>query len=749
MISRIDIRNVATFGDAVQSLNDLRKINYFFGANGTGKTTISRIIADSTQFHDCNISWTNEDVLETIVYNRDFIDRNFNQEGPLKGVFTLGEKQIETLRKIESIKADVDKLTDEINSLGKTLQGEDGNGGKISELSNIENEYREKFFSAKQMHDKKLAGGFEGVRGSKEKFKDKVLAESVVNTAVLAPLSELEQKTEKVFSDTLALAQKVPIPQTEKILAHEQNIILKKRIIGKEDVDIAAIIKKLNNSDWVRQGLSYYEANDDICPFCQRKTDDDFKKSLKEYFDETFEQDNISINSLTSDYLTDGDRIRQEIQGIIDLAPDFLEIDKLKNEKQILDSLLVVNNQKLVQKKKETSQIFELNSLANVLNAIITIISDANIKIDEHNAIVNNLSNEKKILTDKIWKFVVEELKDDISEYNYQTNNINSAIKNIKEQIDLKTSEKQTKTKELRALEKQTTSIQPALDGINSLLVAFGFKSFSLAKDDDGKTYKLVRENGDDARKSLSEGEKNFVTFLYFYYLLRGSHSDSGIISDKIVVFDDPVSSLDSDILFIVSSLIRELFEDVRNRKGIIKQICILTHNIYFHKEVSYNSKKSKNKACNDDVFWIVKKQLSTSVVERYDTNPIKTAYELLWHEVRTECRNNVTIQNTLRRILENYFKLLGGIPLDRLYTKFNGDDKIKCKALCSWVNDGSHSVFDNDYYTPLDDVSVEKYLQIFKQIFEHCHQIEHYNMMMGIEEPFITTESSPEAPDD
>jgi wobble nucleotide-excising tRNase len=430
--------------------------------------------------------------------------------------------------------------------------------------------------------------------------------------------------------------------------------------------------------------------------------------------------------------LTDGNRIQQEVQEIIDSNSDFIDNEKLKNEKQRLDSLLTVNNQKLAQKKKETSQIVELNSLDDVLTEIITLVTNANIEIDKHNAIVNNLTNEKMVLTNQIWRFIIEELKNDIADYDWQKNNITKAIDSLKKQINIKKAECQIKIEKLQKLENQTTSIQPTLDGINSLLGAFGFKSFCLAKGADGRTYKLVRENGDDAQKSLSEGERNFATFLYFYYLLRGSQSESGMTSDKVVVFDDPVSSLDSDVLFIVSSLIRELFSDLRKGNGIIKQIFILTHNIYFHKEVTYNSKRNKDKVLNEESFWLVRKQNSESIILRQDTNPIKTAYELLWNEIRSEKRNNATIQNTLRRILENYFKLLGSIPLDELYTRFRGGDKIKCKALCSWVNDGSHSVFDDDYYTPLDDANVERYLFIFQQIFEYTGQIAHYNMMMG-----------------
>jgi wobble nucleotide-excising tRNase len=101
---------------------------------------------------------------------------------------------------------------------------------------------------------------------------------------------------------------------------------------------------------------------------------------------------------------------------------------------------------------------------------------------------------------------------------------------------------------------------------------------------------------------------------------------------------------------------------------------------------------------------------------------------------VRKDTRNNATIQNTLRRILENYFKLLGSIPIDELYKKFDGEDKMKCKALCSWINDGSHSSFDEDFYTPLDAEMIQKFLEVFKQIFQKAGHIAHYNMMMGIE---------------
>lgn len=79
---------------------------------------------------------------------------------------------------------------------------------------------------------------------------------------------------------------------------------------------------------------------------------------------------------------------------------------------------------------------------------------------------------------------------------------------------------------------------------------------------------------------------------------------------------------------------------------------------------------------------------------------------------------------------------MLGGIQLDELYTHFDGNDRIKCKDLCSWVNDGSHSggILSDEHYSTPDDTTVERYLQVFKEIFKQCEHTAHYNMMIGID---------------
>ena len=660
MIESITIADEASFGSTPEVMDGLSQFNYVFGSNATGKTTISRVIANENSLSSCKVTWKRGTKLQPMVYNLDFIDKNFHQSAALKGVFTLGEKNEDILQRIAVTKIEIDTLTEKIEALTQGLQGDDGTGGKIGELTVLESELKDKCWAQKQKHDASLQGAFEGYRGSAEKFKTKVIDEWTSNTASLLPLVELEKKAETVFGLTPTVENSIPSLETTELHAHESNSILKKRVLGKEDVNIAALIKKLGNSDWVREGRAFYEVSDGICPFCQQSTTETFAQSLDAYFDEAFELDSKAIDKLSTDYSTDSARIEQQIAEIIAAPSKFLDVEKLKTEKELLDSRLMINKQKITEKKREPSQLVELESISNVVTALKNQIDSANALVVEHNKMVANISQERNNLTAHVWRYLLEEeLKGDLAKYKSKCAGLDKALDAMKKQLTEAKTNRANKEAEIRKLERQTTSIQPTIHGINALLCSFGFRGFSLAEADKGKSYKLVRADGSDAKATLSEGERSFVTFLYFYHLLKGSDSESGITTDRIVVFDDPVSSLDSDILFIVGSLIKGLFEEVRAGSGNIKQVFVLTHNVYFHKEVTFNSRRPRDTVMNEETFWVARKPGLHTKLEKYQSNPITTSCDLLWSEVRKHDRSNLSIQNTLRRILESYFKIL------------------------------------------------------------------------------------------
>jgi wobble nucleotide-excising tRNase len=728
MIESITIANTATFGSSPEVLTGLTRFNYLFGSNGTGKTTISRVISDQAPHPDCSVSWKHGRSLETVVLNPDFVDRKFNQ---LKGVFTLGEKQKSALEQIAAAKQELDSEQAGLSGLRDTLQGQDGAGGKKGDLARLESEIEEKCWAQKRRRDKKLQGAFTGYRNNANKFKEKVLGERQSNQAPLKSLSDLEKRAEAVFGEPPVKESKIPTLDTTALIAHESDPILRKRVIGKGDVDIAGMIKKLGNSDWVRQGRAFYEENKKACPFCQQPTPVAFATSLAEYFDETFETDNKEIDTLLFDYADDASDIQAQVGNIIADPGKFLDVETLKLQKALLDQTISANQLELDKKKKEPSQVVSLKSLNAVCTAIKELIDAANAQLTEHNRMVDNLATEKHGLTAQVWQFVLKELDLDLAQYSNKKTELDRAITSLNQKIEATDSRIAAKRRGIRDLEKQTTSIQPTIDGINTILSRFGFDSFKLAMGTDKKSYRLVRHSGEDARETLSEGEKSFVVFLYFYHLLRGSMLETGITTDRIVVFDDPVSSLDSNVLFVVSSLIREVCEDVRQGRGNVKQVFVFTHNIYFHKEVTFNPKRTSGRL-NEESFWIVRKLGLLSEVERYEDNPIKTSYEFLWMEVRESKGRNIRIENTLRRILEYYFTILGSFTrLDEIFVAFDGQDKLICRSLFSWINAGSHYALDDAYVTP-SDMQILNYIRVFRAIFEKTGHLSHYQMMMG-----------------
>ena len=87
-----------------------------------------------------------------------------------------------------------------------------------------------------------------------------------------------------------------------------------------------------------------------------------------------------------------------------------------------------------------------------------------------------------------------------------------------------------------------------------------------------------------------------------------------------------------------------------------------------------------------------------------------------------------------MRRILEHYFKYYGGISLRELPDKIGEEDRLVVRSLVSWMNDGSHSSFEDLCFASAQGASVTQYLDAFRTIFEKTGHMAHYNMMMGEE---------------
>ncbi|MBE0573303.1 AAA family ATPase [Candidatus Dojkabacteria bacterium] len=736
MIETIQIKNVATYDNQGVQFTDLKKINFIYGANGCGKTIFSNFVQDNsdTKFKDCLLTWKNDFSLKVLVYNKVFRERNFGK-GKLNGVFTLGEATAEQIKVIE------DKAEELINIKAQGIQMRETLNKLMADRDILENEFKETtWIKVYKKYENDFKEAFTGTL-QKESFKNKILQESSTNATALDIVENLREKAKTIFGEQPQRIDLISQISFDRILEIELNVIWKKIIVGKADVDIAKLIQRLNINDWVNQGREYIQ--DKTCPFCQQQTiTADFKTQLENFFDETYLNDIKSIKELKQEYNTLTQNIINQLNEIEAnqkaLSNSKLDIDKFSAYLKTLISQNATNSEYLLNKVKEPSRSIELNSINEQAELISGLINNANAEIKKHNDIVANYTKERSNLIKSIWKFVVEEYKSEITAFTGKKNGLEKGIENIEKQRKKKLEDYTKLDNEIKELNKNVTSIQPTIDEINRVLKSYGFLNFGIVPTQEEGFYQIQREDGSIAETTLSEGEITFITFLYYLQLAKGGLSEDEVNKERVLIIDDPISSLDSNILFVVSTLIKEIIKNIKADIGTIKQLILLTHNVYFHKEVSFID--GRTKTCNMTNFWILRKNDKITGLQSFGIeNPIQSSYGLLWQELKSEeVKSSLTIQNIMRRIIENYFKLLGKLGDDELILKFpTKEDQEICRSLISWINDGSHSIND-DLFIELQDRTIEMYKKVFKDIFVLTNHEGHYNMMMNITEETV-----------
>lgn len=735
-ISQILLKKVSTFDENGASFKDLNSINFIYGANGSGKTTTSSFLKNLAEngiedkFASSKIVWYNNESLKIEVYNKQFKEEQF-RNSQVKGIFTLGKKTNENLEKIESKKESISKENEKKiknkESLKKITQE------KEKEEKDFTDSCWEKLYKKNEEDFKETLEGFK----RKEKFKEKILKEfenDKHNQSEIVGLEKLKEKIEIVFGEKqteLALLE-CDLTDFDSI---ENHSIWEQKIVGSGGVAIADLIKKLSNEDWVAQGREYVKDNS-ICPFCQKETiTEEFKKQLESYFDTSYQESTDTIKKMKEDYTNKTDEALERLNEVIKTEQNKLDTENLKRIIETLRSKINANQQKMLDKGKEMSRSFKLDNTKNEIDAIKDLIKKANEQIANYNEMIKDIEKQKKSCKEQTWKFLINEFKSDIQEYNKKYCGLEKGINNLEKAI----SENQEKIKklenEIKELEKNMVSIKPIVNEINTLLKEYGFTNFSLACTGDEKFYRIQREDGQLVGETLSEGEVTFITFLYYYHLAKGSLKENDISKNKVLVIDDPISSLDSNILFIVSVLVKDLMKETMEEKTNIKQIIILTHNTYFYKEITLECDLKRYQGKYS--FWIIKKDNNVSKIKDYKENPIKNSYELLWQEVKQAKENNaswVSLQNVMRRIIEYYFRILGGFKhndsLSECFEKI--EEKQVCNSFISWFNDGSHGISD-DLFVQSQNTSIETYLKVFEKIFKETGHEAHYRMMMRI----------------
>lgn len=749
-IVRIDLTD-ASYKDS-HAYIEPTYVNFFFGNNGAGKSTIAKAIKGGVGLTYAP-GRTSADYLP-LVYNQEFIDENFRSYRNMRGVFTLNAKNAQVQEQIDEVTAErarIKKLSASAAERQKTL------------LENKATLYRE-FLQECWKRGKGIRDEFPGTmdkKGKSEPFAREIQKHAPADMS----LEELRRIYDSAYSATAKSYQRFnTIPDPTVMDTVDGSDILSKPIVNSADTELAGFLRDIGATEWMRQGHDMYShAAGGHCPYCGEKLPQDFERTFIASFDNRYQDNLRRLSEFMAHYKNAANALFVPLQSVPSELYPQIDIKPYNDKLAILKAAIQENIDAIKSKTESPASVVTLTEVRPILNELADIISGMNEMIDANNAIVAAGPGKRTECTNAVFGLLAFMLGDVIAAYRKNDADIQNQLDAIEKEIEGYNGSLAEIEKQLKTLHGSTVETDTAKDSINQMLRDSGMRGFSLQPKRGVDNVYEVRRPDDTIADNLSEGEKNFIAFLYFYHLVHGSNSADGETREKIVVIDDPVSSMDSSSLFIVSTLVRQMIEICRNNadnrnpvaKGnFIKQIFILTHNAYFHREVSYSYITKYDYAS----FYLIRKIGTKSTIKLFDDvdpneptkrvniNPVKNSYAALWDEYR-EVQSAVPLMNVIRRILEYYFLQLCGYEGSVLRKvilvqgKENGyykdadgnDDEEKfqlASAMLAYINASSIGMSDGMDFVE-DCLNADECRKIFEMIFELMDQKQHYDMML------------------
>ena len=750
-IVRIDLTD-ASYKDS-HAYIEPTYVNFFFGNNGAGKSTIAKAIKSSAGLTYAP-GRTASDYLP-LVYNQDFIDENFRSYRNMKGVFTLNAKNAE-------IQKQIDEVTEKRTQVKKLLSEASDKRGKIT---NAKDKLHKDFLKECWERGRTLRDDFPGTMDKKGK-SDPFAREILKHAPADIDMEDLRRLYESAYSETAKRYQRFTTIADPMVMdTVDGREILSKPIVNSADTELAGFLRDIGATEWMRQGHDAYSHNaNGRCPYCGGDLPADFEQTFIASFDNRYQENLRLLDEFLARYKKSANELFVPLQTTpVELYPQ-IDLKPYADKLAVLKAAIQANIETIKSKTENPASAVALTDIQPILEDLAEIINGFNSLIDANNAIVAAGPTKRTECTDAVFSLLSFMLKDVIATYRKSDGDMQAELDALDAEIKAHNATLDEIKTQLKTLRGKTVETDTAKDSINLMLRDSGMRGFSLEpKAGVDNVYEVRRPDGTIA-DNLSEGEKNFIAFLYFYHLVHGSDSADGETREKIVVIDDPVSSMDSGSLFIVSTLVRQMIEicrnnaDNRNRTAegnFIKQIFILTHNAYFHREVSYSYVAKYDYAS----FYLIRKIGTKSTIklcddvnpnaptERINVNPVKNSYAALWDEYK-EVQSAVPLMNVIRRILEYYFLqlcgyegsqlrqviLIQGKAEGRFKDADGNDDEEKfqlASSMLAYINASSIGMSDGMDFVE-DCLDADECRSIFEMIFDAMKQKQHYDMMMG-----------------
>ena len=721
MISKINLNKITSYKTSTILETD-KKINLIYGLNGTGKSTFSDYLhrrADE-KYKYCSVEGLDSNH-EILVYNQTFIQDNFFEAENLKGIFTLSKENKEAETKIINSQKEIAKLETESEIKRKELEAEKL---LISQKQETAKNFIWKIKTDYSGGDRVLEFCLDNLKGSKDTLFNHINGLNKPIEKPLKSIEDLKSDFQSISGDNAQKYSTLP-PITFVAQSVEVETLFSKQIVGNENSTVSQLIMQLGNSDWVKDGLQYIPQEQTqeivVCPFCQEKTiSNSLIESIKSYFDASYEAD---INSLKS-YLENYSHAAQNIQSksFFEANPKFEPHKKDFEIKYSILTKIIEDNKNIIEDKIKTPSIsVTLKSSTNALEEVNEVIQKINGLVSAHNKNIDQKDIMKTNIRKTFWEIMRWEYNQTITAINADKAAATAKIASFQTILNDNATKIAAQNVIIAGQQKETVNIEESITNINKGLMDLGITDFEIKKHSD-ILYKIVRgENQERIFRSLSEGEKMIISFLYFIELCRGKKDTTETEKKKVVVIDDPISSLSHIYVFNIGRLIHNEF--LRSDK--YEQVFLLTHSLYFFYEMTDTNKDRRKE--QQKLFRLRKNATGSEIIEM-SYEEIQNDYHSYWFIVKDDRQPAALIANCMRNIIEYFFNFVEKKDLNNVFQKQEMQDN-RFQAFCRYVNRESHSLGQNIF--DIKEFDYQDFKDAFQALFKTTGYEAHYKKMI------------------
>ncbi len=695
MIERIlKVDNFGVFDsfdwNKVASLPDFNDKNIVYGWNYSGKTTLSRIFKSlkdrkvhedfdkatfkiKTDKGEIGSDKLIEFPYDVEVFNAEYVRENLRWEydESINAIsFEVGENA--------KVKQQIVLLNDRINAINgdEVLKGEKS---PHRELINALNAFEDKFSKeAKRIKNDAFSSLIEFRKDHLKKVLSAVIGD--INSYIITDETELAR---------LAVAVKMDRPNDEISIinfdgSYEQILNTAKDLLKREPKkeELIESLEDINSFYWAKKGLQLHK-DAGKCKFCDNTLDAKRIETLVNYFSNEVAVLRENIQDLLK-------LIEDEVESVNHInAPlsvnDFNEGYKQNYEQQkvhlekekgtYLEALVNIKKELLLKQEKYLFKSIESEAPISAVKSFYSAIESVNEIIEANNLFVLNFDEELENDREKYKKHLVSlylKTEDFIS--------VNAKAEKAQATIKVLEAEVADAMKKITGLEAEINKVSLGCEELNSFIKSFlNREDITIVVNKETNSFNLKR--GEILAKNLSEGEKSAIAFSYFLVYLE-SLCKSGKLLDKIIFIDDPISSLDTNHIAKIYSIIntfffREGFDQSEPNKVIncFKQLFISTHNFEFFSFLKDSNRlKKKKKVMQDgksvevpavEYFFIRKITVNTSTIaplpqalKKYKSEYIllfSHIYDFYFRGCSMDDEYFILMPNAIRRFLEVY----------------------------------------------------------------------------------------------